>query len=88
MKCNACGGSLKPLKNNAALSECRRCHGLHGTIYRGEAYHLVGLGRPMLANATSEDALRYFDLTVLGSEGVDRIHGFYDARECRVVQYG
>jgi hypothetical protein len=95
LKCSACSGGLKQQAEilrgtgyGSNLLVCVRCGGLHGTMYRGEAAHLVGLGRPMLAEATSPDALRYFDLTVLGSAGVSRVHGWYDVRERRVVQYG
>ena len=87
MKCSACSGSLKPAVMLAprGLLVCARCGGVHGTIYRGDAVALVGLDLPMLA---SSPAPRYFDLTVLGSAGVSRVHGWYDAAQRRVVQYG
>lgn len=95
MKCSACSGSLKPAVEITftalayrGLQTCRRCGGLQGTIYRGEAIEVIGLGLPMLAAASSPEALRYFDLTVLGSQGVERIHGWYDTTQHRVVQYG
>lgn len=85
MRCRACSGTLRVSREGVGLLECRRCRGLHGTLYRGEATALVGLGLPMLDES---DNVRYFDLDVLGSDGIRRLHGWYDPVRRRVVQYG
>lgn len=91
LKCSACSGTLKPgtpLRDPTGSLVCTRCGGLHGSCYRGEATNIVGLGLPMLAEASSPEALRYFDLTVLGSDGIAHVHGWYDSTKRRVVQIG
>jgi hypothetical protein len=87
MKCSACNGRLVAT-DRPTLTRCSKCGGLHGSCYRGDAVALVGLDLPMQAEATSPESLRYFDLTVVGSQGVSRTHGWFDAHTSRVVQYG
>jgi hypothetical protein len=87
MKCSACSGRLVAT-DRPTLTRCRKCGGLHGSCLRGDATALVGLGLPMQSNASSPEALRFFDLTVIGSQGVSRIHGWFDVQTVRVVQYG
>lgn len=90
LKCSACSGSLKPATNVpgiSGLSQCRRCGGLHGSIYAGVATSLIGYGLPMQAES-GPDGARYFDLSILGSAGVSRMHGWYDPRTHRIVQEG
>lgn len=86
MTCTACNGTLRPTPLGSQLSKCESCGGLHGTLYLGEAVGMVGLGKPMVSGEYSDS--KYFDLTVLGSEGVERVHGWYSPSLGRVVQYG
>ena len=85
--CPACGCSQRYsaaiLYNNDRFGQgarrCRRCAAVYGgTLYRGE--YLKGWGRNGRVNfctcARGPEALRYVELTILGSEGVERIHGW------------
>jgi hypothetical protein len=65
------------------------CGALYTTraIYRGDSYQAVlpgwdGVG----ACATGEE--RYFDLEVLGSDGLARRHGWYNPTTKRITQTG
>lgn len=65
---------------------CRRCGAIHGTCYLGESYELV---RPFWAeHEVGPELIRYYDLTCLGSKGIERRHGWYDPKTRRIVQVG
>jgi hypothetical protein len=90
MVCAACSGRIvtPAVIGGVAhrnLHQCRKCGGVHGMLYRGEARQIFGLDLPMLANS---DSPRYFNVTVLGSEGIAYVHGWFDERARSVVQYG
>lgn len=84
-KCPGCNGKLVAGKDNALIRTCKSCGGLIGSCYRGELYGHVKVHLPMIA--TSDD-MQYFDFDVLGSDGVQRVHGWMDRATKRVVQYG
>jgi hypothetical protein len=83
-QCSACSGDVVA-EWTPTMGRCRECGAVQGSCYRGEASQWVRLGAPMLPNS---DDLRYFDLVVLGSDGVSRVHGWADRGSRRVVQYG
>lgn len=83
---NCCSAKLVPT-GDLKTSTCQACGGLHGEMYRGEAYDFVNLHRKMQDDAPPE-RLRYFDLTLLGSKGIERVHGWMDRETQNVVQYG
>jgi DNA-directed RNA polymerase subunit RPC12/RpoP len=85
--CPACNG--KRMEAHERLRDvytCKRCGAVFGTCYLGESYEIV------LPYFTKEDVpserLRYFDLTCIGSKGLTRRHGWYDAATRRIVQVG
>jgi len=66
--------------------ECRRCGAIYGDCYKGESYAIV---LPYMAEAeVPPERCRYYDLTVLGSDGVSRRHGWFDPDTRRIVQIG
>jgi hypothetical protein len=90
MTCAACSGRIvTPAviggQVHRNLHQCRKCGGVHGMLYRGEARQIFGLDQQM---ASASDAPRYFNLTVLGSEGIAYVHGWFDEARRSVVQYG
>jgi hypothetical protein len=78
------GRNDKPV---VGVYECPKCGAVMGQCYRGEAWYIVDLGR-WAGNETPTDSLRYFDLTVLGSNGIERVHGWFDVTTRRVAQFG
>lgn len=91
--CTACSGRLisvekdgtTPTKAATLLFKCARCDGLQGQMYLGESYSLV---LPRFSSRTDMEGARYFDLTLLGSNGITRSHGYYDPATKLVLQTG
>lgn len=89
-RCPACNR----VKGNAStidaqgVATCTRCSAIFSTrrLYLGDSYGYV---RPfMTSTAVPADQLRYFDFDVLGSQGPDRRHGWFDPATRLVVQAG
>ena len=84
--CPACDGKRRNATSHPTVFECRRCGALYGDCYLGDSHALV---RPVLTGAAiPPERCRYFDLTVLGSEGLGRRHGWYDPETRLMVQVG
>jgi len=64
--------------------ECPHCGAVQGTCHKGDRYLVV---KPAWHEGPSEHQV-YFDLTTLGSVGVERFHGWMDANTRRIVQVG
>jgi len=73
-------------KGIAGVHECPKCGAVFGTCYKGDSYKVV---KPWMAteNVPFENCF-YFDLTTLGSDGIDRFHGWADKNTRLVVQVG
>ena len=90
-KCTACSGSLSQTTIPSALNgsatvevqRCGQCGGIHFEGYRGDGFAVVRFDR----FAGDAQAVTYFDLDLLGSEGRHRVHGWMGA-DRRVVQFG
>ena len=68
------------------LYACRKCNALFGDgLYLGESYEIV---KPFLVPEQPGDAIRYFDFTCLGSQGLTRRHGWYVPATGMMVQAG
>ncbi|MCG3207214.1 MAG: hypothetical protein FOGNACKC_00814 [Anaerolineae bacterium] len=66
--------------------ECPHCRALFGEMYKGESYSLV---KPWLTGAdVPPDKWRYYDFQVLGSNGVERRHGWFDPETRLILQVG
>jgi len=82
MTCPGCNGKGKQITHPDAplgtVYECRKCHGLFGSLYLGEFYQLVRLTWCRCQTDSAPDLTgRYFDFETLGSHGVDRRHGWF-----------
>jgi len=95
--CPACGDKRAP-KHSAfvperltdSARECRACGCVFTTegraLYKGDSYAIVGATMTSCPEATARQVA--YDLTVLGSDGVTRRHGFFDPRTKRITQVG
>ena len=64
---------------------CRKCGAVYGTCYKGESYEIV---LPYWDVEQSNVEQRYFDLVLLGSEGKERTHGWYNPKTKKITQVG
>lgn len=84
--CPACNGKRRNRTEHAGVFECRRCGAPYGECYRGDSYTIV---RPrMTAEPVPPERCRYYNLTVLGSDGISRRHGWFDPETRLIVQIG
>lgn len=84
--CPACNGKRRNATAYPGVFTCRRCGALYGDCYRGDSYALV---LPVMApEPVPPERCRYYDFTVLGSDGVTRRHGWFDVKTRRIVQIG
>ena len=80
-------------REHASLVTCDGCGALLGRCYRGDSPVLMVFadgaddGVQPNVEATDREAV-YFDLDLLGSDGVNRVHGWYDPASMKVVQFG
>ena len=88
MTCTSCNSTNVTSTTHHAIYTCDACGGLLSTgIYRGDVFSFVHLHRWHTGEERPED-LRYFDFTILGSEGISRSHGWFHAVTKDVVQFG
>lgn len=93
MNCSACGKKIsqKALNqrylNIVGVYECQHCKAVLGQCYKGESYQIVKPWMHANPNVPLEN-WRHFDLTVLGSNGIERRHGWFDVDSRLVVQIG
>jgi hypothetical protein len=86
MTCPACSGKRLRDTSVFGVQQCGRCETIFGQCYRGDSYTLVA---PYMASEpVPADRLRFYDLTILGSDGVSRSHGWYDPSTKLVHQVG
>lgn len=83
--CPCCAETRGTETDVAGVYKCASCGGIHGTCYRGEAYDFY---RQVWHEGPSEEGLQYIDLTMLGSDGVSRFHGWIDKTTKCIVQTG
>jgi len=84
--CPACSAKRGTETAVSGVYACARCGAIFGTCYKGDSYRLV---LPRFAKEpVAPEQLRYFDLTLLGSDGVTRNHGWYDPATKLVHQIG
>ena len=71
-------------KNVIGVFECPHCGAVQGECYKGESYGIVK------AFFSKEPVARevYYDLTVLGSDGIERRHGWFDPATGYITQVG
>ena len=75
-----------PVEGFAQVYRCAKCEAIYGSCYLGDSYSLV---LPfMVAVDPPTERTRYYDLDCLGSKGITRRHGWYDAETKQIVQVG
>ncbi len=97
MNCPCCGKPISQKDLNTpyidrhghairGVYEHSRCGAVLGQCYKGDAY---GIYIPQWAPAdTPAENQRYFDLTVLGSAGIERVHGWFDIETRKLTRVG
>jgi hypothetical protein len=85
--CPGCAQDVEGIQTKVAgVVFCPICEAVFGTCYRGESYLFV---LPYMDNAdASMDNARYYDFTTIGSEGLERRHGWYNPANRLVLQFG
>ena len=63
-----------------------RCNAVLGSCYKGESYDIY-LPYWAPANVPAENE-RYFNLEVLGSAGIEHVHGWFDIESRKLTQVG
>ena len=65
--------------------QCPKCTAVFGTCYKGESYSIV---KPWMSDRTDMNNAQYYDLTILGSDGITRRHGWFDPNTRLILQVG
>ena len=75
-----------PYQGVRGVYECPTCGAILGSCYKGDSYGIV---KPFMVNVEPPaERVRYYDLRVLGSDGISRRHGFFDTVTGLIVQIG
>ena len=97
MNCPCCGKKISQKDLNtpyadrfgrtiSGVYQHSRCQAVLGQCYKGDAY---GIYIPQWApEDTPAENQRYFDLTLLGSAGIERVHGWFDIETRKLTQVG
>lgn len=93
MKCKGCGSEFSANKNTVklvgrkvnGLYRCPECGALQGECYLGDFRMFVK--SEWETEEAPEWAWTYYDVVTIGSK-VERRHGWYDSRTCRILQVG
>jgi hypothetical protein len=91
MKCPACNKKMtkKALSEDfqgiAQVHQCPKCRAVFGTCYLGESYEIV---KPYFSYVADMATAIYYDLTCLGSNGIERRHGWFDPTSKLILQTG
>lgn len=94
--CPSCHAKKRQKQQGVQMFECGRCRALYGTLYLGDSYayvlpYFVTPAREREIQAEQQagaDPVRYYDFECLGSSGIQRRHGWFDAKTRRIVQVG
>lgn len=86
-ECPGCSSKKSRAHERDGVRICGGCGGLYTSraIYRGDSPVLLVLHPE--PNPAPKD-LRYFDLDLLGSRGLERVHGWFHQGSRKVVQFG
>lgn len=86
MKCPCCNGKRVTVVSGQVY-KCGRCKTIFGECYKGDFYNYVF---PSFETSIPETTYNkvYFDFNVLGSTGIERIHGWMNKDTKRVYQFG
>lgn len=97
MNCAGCGKSISKKALNttyvgtygpvAGVYTCNHCGAILGSCYKGDSYGVVGRRFDTVENCDTCEPV-YYDLEVLGSDGINRIHGWMNPTTRLIVQVG
>lgn len=85
--CPACSHKLGT-RMGPQLMRCAACGAIFGTLYKGDSYAIVKPWFHQAPDTVPQDRVRYFDFTILGSDGIGRRHGWYDTLTGLIIQVG
>lgn len=88
-RCRCCGGNLansKPHETLTGVYYCPHCGGLHGQCYKGDKSKIYL--SEWHKGPENPDNQRFFDLAILGSEGIEYVHGWFDKTSRKLTQVG
>jgi hypothetical protein len=86
MECLLCGSKKKHETIVGSAYRCKKCGAVFGSCYKGDSYSIV---KPYFAEEhVPVESLRYYDLEVVGSNGVERRHGWFDPATKLIHQTG
>lgn len=89
-RCPGCDNVRGNKVDARGVYTCARCAGIfhnQGLLYLGDSYNYV-LPHWDENGACKVEDQRYYDLTVLGSQGVVRRHGWFNPATKRITQVG
>ncbi len=85
-ECPACSSTKAKPTKTIGVYTCSKCGAIFGECYRGESYAFV---QPFFTKEEPPaERIRYYDFRVLGTNGVERRHGWYDTQTHLIVQTG
>lgn len=88
MNCPACSATASTPHEVDGVAVCSACGAIYTTrhIYKGDSYRIV---LPQWETAAHDpETERYYDLSVLGSNGAERRHGWFNPATKRITQTG
>ena len=92
MNCPCCDAKVTQKTLNTkymdivGVHECPKCGAVFGECYKGDSYSIV-LPYWEMDDPTFDNAF-YYDLEVLGSDGVEHRHGWAHRETRRIIQVG
>jgi ribosomal protein L37AE/L43A len=86
LECALCGKQAYRNASVAGVYVCESCGAIWGRCYLGESYKLVA--NRMVTTDPPRETWRYYDLTCLGSDGITRRHGWFEAGTGNIIQVG
>ena len=92
MTCPACNSKRHEDAGYASapnLMRCKKCKAIHGSTYLGGVSSVVkNAFAPADLMPVAEARAVHYDITCLGSQGIKRIHGWFDPVTGYVTQVG
>lgn len=85
--CPLCNANYKAQEEiGSGMYRCSGCGTIHGSCYAGDRSKYV---KPFFAKENvSPEKWRYYDFEILGSNGVSRVHGWFDPETQLITQVG
>lgn len=85
MNCPACSHKKQNKTEVNGVYRCDACGAIHGRCRLGDSYTFV---LPYMQADCHPENQCYYDLETIGSNGIERHHGWFDVTTKRVYQVG